>query len=119
MRLSLTKLATALVVVGALTVPAAASNPVFGNAKATVMSPQQTKQVTAKGGTVAYYLYTGLMYASNAVYYAGLAQYYNYYGYVGSSSSAYATTYAYYAYYNSYYSTQNFYNAYYYSYYGY
>ncbi len=104
---------------GSLTTPASAktANPIFGSAKATLMSTDAAKQVTAKGGTTAAYLYYGLIYTSNAIYYAGLAQYYNYYGYNGSSGST--TNYAYYAYYNSYYATQYFYQAYYYSYYGY
>jgi hypothetical protein len=95
---------------------ALASSPVFGSAKVTALSKHESSQVTAKGGTTAYYLYYGLNYASSAIYYAGLAQYYNYYGYNGSNGTT--TNYAYNAYYYSYYSTQNFYNAYYYSYYG-
>ena len=94
--------------------PASAKSPIFGNAKVAMLSTDAAKQVTAKGGTVAYYLYSGLNYTSSAIYYAGLAQYYNYYGYQSTT-----TSYSYSAYLNSYYATNAFYNAYYYSYYGY
>lgn len=99
--------------------PASAKSPIFGNAKVATLSTDAAKQVTAKGGTTAYYLYIGATNSGYANYYAGLAQYYNYYGYNGSGSSSYTTTYAYNAYYYSNAATSAFYNAYYYSYYGY
>ncbi len=97
--------------------PASAKSPVFGNAKVALMSTDAAKQVTAKGGTTAYYIYYGMYYMSNALYYAGLGQYYNYYGYNGSSGTT--TNYLYYAQSNAYYSYYYMYYAYYYSYYGY
>ena len=84
--------------------PAKADSPVLGSAKTALLTKDEAKGVTAKGGTAAYYLYLGLQYSSYAIYYAGLSQYYNYYyGY------AY---YAYDAYYYSSYATSYYYSAY-------
>jgi len=98
------------------TTPASASSPIFGNAKVAMLSTDAAKKVTAKGGTTAMYLYYGLLYTSNAIYYAGLAQYNNYYG--GNGSSGVTTNYALYAWQDSYRATSAFNNAYIYSWYG-
>lgn len=105
-----TILAAFLAITGGYSTPASANSPLFGNAKVATLSNDEAKNVTAKGGTTAYYLYYGALYSSNAIYYAGLAQYYNYYNLNGSGGGA--TNYSYYAYYYSYYATSNYYNAY-------
>ena len=83
-------MAAAIALFAASTTVQAKDNPIFGGAKVTTMSKADSEKVTGKGGASAYYGYIGAIYLSNAVYYAGIAQYYNYYNASGAGNYYYA-----------------------------
>lgn len=85
--------AAAFVLPGASTPISASENPIFGNAKVATLSTDAAKKVTAKGGTMAYYIYYGMLYGSYAYQMAGYAQYLNWYGDSGRGSYAYSAYY--------------------------
>src|SRR5690606_30001176 len=91
---------TALPVAAALSVtPAMASSPVFGGAKATVLTTAQAKSVTGKGYYSQYYGYLGNLYANYAAYYGAISAFYDGAGYSSSYTYWYtASSYAYNAY---------------------
>ncbi len=96
--------AALMIYIGASFTPAQAAeqSPIFGSAKVTTMSKEESSKVAGKGNsTAAYYGYLGGYYASQAQYYGALGNYYNYFsGYNSTSGSYYysASSNAYYSY---------------------